>query len=51
MNEYEIKLENGKYNIYYYGGDFNGLIEFYAYDLNNPLTIIRYGYKERNFGT
>lgn len=44
---YEIKLENGKYNIYYYNGEFDGLKEFYAYDLSNPQTIIRYGYKQK----
>jgi hypothetical protein len=43
---YEIKLENGKYNIYYTGGDYAGLKEFYAYDLSDPQTVIRYGYKE-----
>lgn len=45
MYEYEIKLENGKYNIYYYTDKELETIEFYAYDLNNPQTIIRYGYK------
>lgn len=44
---YEIKLENNKYNIYYYGGEYDGLKEFYAYDLNNPQTIIKYGYKQK----
>jgi hypothetical protein len=44
---YEIKLENGKYNIYYFGGEYDGLKEFYAYDLSNPQTLIRYGYKEK----
>lgn len=46
MFEYQIKLENGKYNIYYYTDGQLETIEFYAYDLSNPLTIIRYGYKE-----
>lgn len=45
MFEYEIKLENNKYNIYYYIDNKIETIEFYAYDLNNPQTIIRYGYK------
>jgi hypothetical protein len=45
MFTYEIKLENEKYNIYYYTDSILETIEFYAYDLNNPLTIIRYGYK------
>ena len=44
--EYEIKLENGKYNIYYYINRQIETKEFYAYDINEPLTIIRYGYKE-----
>jgi hypothetical protein len=47
MFEYEIKLEAGKYNIYYYGGEFDGLKEFYAYELTEPQTIIRYGYKQK----
>lgn len=53
MYEYEIKyepvniegIEYPKYNIYYY---INGELEtkeFYATDLNDPQTIIRYGYK------
>lgn len=46
MFEYEIKLENNKYNIYYYIDGKIEIIEFYSYDLSNPLTIIRYGYKE-----
>jgi len=46
MFTYEIKLDNGKYNIYYYTNNELETIEFYAYDLNNPQTIIRYGYKE-----
>lgn len=45
MFEYEIKLENGKYNIYYYTDKELETIEFYAYDLSNPQIIIRYGYK------
>jgi hypothetical protein len=44
---YEIKFENDKYNIYYIGGEYDGLKEFYAYDLSDPQTIIRYGYKEK----
>jgi hypothetical protein len=43
---YEIKLENDKYNIYYYGGEYDSVKEFYAYNLDQPQTIIRYGYKE-----
>lgn len=49
MKRYEIKYEsiNGidKYNIYYY---INGELEskeFYAYDLNEPISEIRFGYK------
>jgi len=45
--EYEIKLEEEKYNIYYY---INGQIdtkEFYGYSLDKPELIIRYGYKEK----
>jgi hypothetical protein len=45
MFEYEIKLENGKYNIYYYTDGILETKEFYAYDLSEPQTIIRYGYK------
>lgn len=33
-----------KYSITYIGGDFDGLKEFYATDLNEPKTIIRFGY-------
>jgi hypothetical protein len=47
MYEYEIKLENGKYNIFYYTNNELETIEFYAYTLNDPQTIIRYGYKEK----
>lgn len=47
MFEYEIKSENGKYNIYYYTDGILETREFYAYNINEPLTIIRYGYKER----
>jgi len=43
---YEIKQEGDKYNVYYYGGDYAGLKEFYAYNLSEPQTLIRYGYKE-----
>lgn len=41
MKEYEIKLENGKYNIYYYTEGILEIKEFYAYNINEPLTIIR----------
>lgn len=52
---YKIKNEpieiNGKiinkYNIYYFGGKYDGLIEFYAYDLLYPQTEIRFGYIEQ----
>ncbi len=53
MYEYEIKyepvniegVEYPKYNIYYYiNGEFETK-EFYAIDLNDPIGIIRYGYK------
>jgi hypothetical protein len=44
---YEIIFENNKYNIYYYTNNELETIEFYAYDLSNPQTIIRYGYKQK----
>ena len=44
---YEIKLEGAKYNIYYYTNDVLDTIEFYAYDLSNPQTLIKYGYKQK----
>jgi hypothetical protein len=47
MFTYEIKQENGKYNIYYYIDNKIETIEFYAYDLSNPQAIIRYGYKQK----
>jgi hypothetical protein len=47
MFTYEIKQENGKYNIYYYTNNELETIEFYAYELNNPQVIIRYGYKQK----
>lgn len=47
MFTYEIKLENGKYNIYYFTDSILETKEFYAYNLDEPLTIIRYGYKEQ----
>lgn len=47
MFTYEIKLENDKYNIYYYTEGILDTKEFYAYNLDEPLTIIRYGYKEQ----
>jgi len=46
MFEYQIKLENGKYNIYYYIDGQLETIEFYGLSLDEPQTIIRYGYKE-----
>lgn len=51
---YEIKhepvtLQDGKvkdkYNIYYYGGEFNGLVEFHSYD--GVSGTIRPGYTEK----
>lgn len=45
MYTYKIILENDKYNIHYYIDNKLETIEFYALDLNNPITIIRYGYK------
>jgi hypothetical protein len=45
MFEYEIKLENNKYNIYYYTDGILDTVEFYGYSLGEPLLIIRYGYK------
>lgn len=33
-----------KYSITYIGGEFDGLKEFYATDLNEPLTLVRFGY-------
>lgn len=47
MFEYEIKLENGKYNIYYYTEGILESIEFYGYSLDEPQLIIRYGYKQK----
>ena len=51
ITSYEVKLENGdlikKYKIKYFGGNFDGLEEFYGVDLNNPQTNIRAGYTER----
>lgn len=44
MKTYEIILENGKYNIYYYINGEQELKEFYAIDLNNPIGEIRSGY-------
>jgi len=45
MKTYEIKLENGKYNIYYYINGDQETKEFYALDLSNPISEIRQGYK------
>ena len=44
--EYKIYLvkETGKFAIEYIGGNFNSLVEFYAYEINNPQTYIREGY-------
>jgi hypothetical protein len=44
--EYKIYLveATGKFAIKYFGGNFNELVEFYAYDLNAPETYIREGY-------
>jgi hypothetical protein len=47
MNEYEIKFENEKYNIYYYTDGNLETIEFYGYSLDEPQLIIRYGYKQK----
>lgn len=47
MFTYEIKLENGKYNIYYYTEGILESIEFYGYKLDESLLIIRYGYKQK----
>lgn len=33
-----------KYFIYYFGGEYGGLKEFYAEDLSNPQGNIRQGY-------
>lgn len=53
--EYEIKYEpvtlpngevKGKFNIYYYGGQHDGLKEFHSYDGINGT--IRPGYTEKN---
>lgn len=43
---YELKLENEKYNIYYTGGEFDGLKEFHSTDGINGT--IRAGYKNIN---
>jgi len=45
MKTYEIKLENSKYNIYYYTNKVEEFKEFYALDLANPIDEIRQGYK------
>ena len=47
MKEYKIKLENGKYNIYYYVNGEEETKEFYGLDKNNPVTQIRFGYVEK----
>lgn len=56
VKEYEIKsyivtLENNeivtKYSIEYFGGEFNGLKEFYGLSLNNPQTEIKIGYSPK----
>lgn len=47
MFEYDIKFENEKYNIYYYINGELDLIEFYGLSLDEPLLIIRYGYKQK----
>jgi hypothetical protein len=47
MFEYEIILENGKYNIYYYINGELDLKEFYGLSLDEPQLIIRYGYKQK----
>jgi hypothetical protein len=46
MFTYKIILENGKYNIYYYIDNKLETVEFYGLSLEDPQTIIRYGYKE-----
>lgn len=46
MFTYKIILENGKYNIHYYIDNKLETIEFYGLSLDEPQTIIRYGYKE-----
>ena len=46
MFTYKIILENEKYNIYYYIDNKLETIEFYGLSLEEPQTIIRYGYKE-----
>ena len=38
------KVTKTKYKITYEGGEFNGVSEYYADDLNEPKTLIRYGY-------
>jgi hypothetical protein len=43
---YQIIFENNKYNIYYYTNNELETIEFYGLSLEEPQTIIRYGYKE-----
>jgi hypothetical protein len=45
MKTYEVKLEKGKYNIYYYINGEQETKEFYALDLENPISEIRQGYK------
>jgi len=43
---YELRLESGKYNIYYSGGEFDGLVEFHSLDGVNGT--IRAGYTDKN---
>jgi len=43
IEEYE-SAKQIKYSITYFGGDCDGLKEFYANDLNEPKGFIRSGY-------
>jgi hypothetical protein len=47
IESYTVTIEGKeitKYKISYFGGEFDGLSEFYAIDLNEPQTNIRFGY-------
>lgn len=48
ISSYDATLEDKttevRYKIKYFGGNFDGLEEFYGIDLENPQTEIRIGY-------
>ncbi len=43
IEQYEAANKT-KYKITYFGGEFDTLSEYYADDLNEPKTSIRFGY-------